>query len=290
MSKSNTKGNVDVYQRITDQIVEQLESGTPAWRRPWKDGKGGVSIPHNAASGRAYSGINILMLWASPYESNAWLSYNQARLCGGNVRKGEAGQTIVFWKSNHYVDKNGEESNVPMARAYTVFNVEQCEKLCAVNLYDAPESFDIPCNNSLDLAIQAGAKIDHGGSRACYVPSHDLIQMPEHNSFSNDDHYSSTILHELTHWTGHKSRCDRQFGKRFDTDCHAVEELVAEIGSAFLCARMGVDLNELQHASYLDSWLRVLKTDKRAIFTAASKARAAAEYIINASTADEQVA
>lgn len=287
MSKRNYN-TVDIYQRITDQIIDQLENGTPAWRKPWVDGKGTVSFPHNAVTGRAYSGLNVLVLWSTPYACNAWLTYKQAKDNGGNVRKGEKGNTVVFWKFTQYTDKNGDESTVPFARAYTVFNVEQCDDLNTDKLYDAPESFELPDNGALGFAINAGAKVTHGGNRACYVPSHDLIQMPTHDTFKCDDHYSATMLHELTHWTSHKSRCDRQLGKRFGNDRYAMEELIAEIGSAFLCAQTGVDLTQLQHASYLDSWLRVLKADKRAIFTAASKAKAASEYVINASTtADE---
>jgi len=274
----------DIYQSVTDSIINLLEQDLAPWHKPWSDSDSiDCALPFNAATGRHYSGINVALLWAKGYETgylmNGWLTYKQALDLGGHVMKGEKSQRIVFWKFRD-VEKNGKIETIPFARAYSVFNVEQCnglENSKVGELISPVEPDDV-----IHWCQTVGADIRHGGNRACFVPSHDFIQLPRPEQFENYSVYHATALHELTHWTGHKSRIDRQFGKRFGDQAYAFEELIAEIGSAFLCASIGIENAPLEHhASYLDHWLSILKQDKRAIFTAASQSQKACDYCIN---------
>lgn len=267
----------DIYQEITETIIAALEAGITPWHRPWRDGNTGSAIePHNAATGRPYSGINLLVLGIKPYSSLGWLTFKQALELGGNVRKGEKGTTVVFWKFEKR-EQDGVEKIVPFARAYTVFNVEQCENLTGIKAPAVPEK---PATDIFELSQRVGCIVRHGGARAFYSPSADFVQMPAIQDFKAQNAYDATLAHEMTHWTGHENRCKREFGKRFGDSAYAFEELVAEIGSAFLCARMGIEMAGLQHANYVGHWLSILKADKRAIFTAASKAKEAAGFLL----------
>jgi antirestriction protein ArdC len=270
----------DIYQEVTDRIIASLEAGTVPWLRPWRDDKSGSALePYNAQSGRPYNGVNLLILGTMPYADLGWLTFKQARELGGTVRKGEKGTTVIFWKFVAREDDDGKTRTVPVARAYTVFNVAQCDGLDAAKLKRpaAPVAGETDINV---IAERAGAQVRHGGDKAFYTAGSDFIQLPSAGAFRSADHYQSTLAHELTHWTGHASRCAREFGRRFGDQAYAFEELVAEIGSAFLCARIGLALEGLQHTAYLASWLTVLHADKRAIFTASSKAKQAAEFIL----------
>ena len=285
----------DVYQSVTDTIVSLLESDLPPWRKPWGQSKAiDSALPFNAATGRHYNGINVPLLWAdaqeSGYDSNGWLTYKQALDLGGHVRKGEHGQLVVFWKFQEVEDKHtGKKKTVPFARGYTVFNVRQCDGLSGGKVGEIPSP--VEPDNVIAWAQSIGARIQHGGNRACFIPSHDLIQLPRPEQFPERAEYHATALHELTHWTGHKSRLDRTFGKRFGDDSYAFEELVAEMGSAFLCATIGIENAPLtQHASYLNGWLKILKSDNRAIFTAASHAQKATDYCLANAKASVPVA
>lgn len=275
--------NRDLYQEVTNRIVTALEVGTVPWLRPWKDSvsTGGFMEPHNAVTGRAYNGINVLILGTTHYASQGWLTFKQAKELGGNVRKGEHGTGIVFWKFERREDPQnpGKLKTIPFARMYTVFNVEQCENLDSkrVKLPTPPVPGQFDCNR---VAAEKGIRVNHGGNRAFYSPAYDSVQMPSADSFKSPEHYQGTLAHELTHSTGHPSRCNREFGKRFGDMAYAFEELVAEIGSAFFCARTGIPMEGLQHADYVANWLSVLKGDKRAIFTAASKAKEACEFLL----------
>jgi len=265
----------DIYQTVTDRIIASLEQGTAPWLKPWAAGKCGAAGPYNAATGRPYNGINWLVLG-----DGGWLTFKQAKEMGGSVRKGEKGTAIVFWSFPKIKDaETGEEKVVPFAKGYTVFHVEQCEGIDAAKL-KAPAPIVAGETNINVLAAQAGAQVRHGGTSAHYSPTGDYVQMPSLEAFESKDAYAGTLAHELVHWTGHQSRCDRQFGKRFGDDAYAFEELVAEIGSAFVCAQMGIPLEGLQHDRYVGSWLKVLKGDKRAIFTASSQAKKAAEFLM----------
>ncbi len=280
--------NKDIYQEITDQIISALELGTAPWVKPWSS----CGAPRNAVSGREYSGINTILLAMSPYGSPLWVTYKQAEAVGGHVRKGEHGTTVVFFKSLKLSDVNNTESRekfIPLLRSFTVFNVQQIDGL--------PEKYTLASKPQLDnFADNAHAEmylgkaiIEHGKGKACFIPSADVIYMPNKIDFKSVSDYYATGLHELTHWTGHRSRLARDFNGRFGDAAYAFEELVAELGAAFLCAHCSID-GQLQHASYIQSWLKVLRGDKRAIFTAAAAARKASEFLTGKQEDEQQAA
>ena len=278
----------DIYQEVTDRIVESLESGNVPWLRPWRDDKSGSALePYNAATGRSYNGVNLLILGSMPFADLGWITYKQAQELGGNVRKGEHGCGVIFWKFDRVKDEDGKAKTVPFARMYTVFNVSQCDGIDASKL-KRPTAPIAGATDMNALATRAGAVVRHGGPRAFYTTAGDYVQLPSIDAFKDVNNYQSTLAHELTHWTGHEKRCAREFGKRFGDNAYAFEELVAEIGSAFLCARHGIALEGLQHSQYLASWLSVLKADKRAIFTASSKAKQAATLLMQDKDEDEE--
>lgn len=274
----------DLYQSVTDRIVAALEAGTVPWVQPWRNDRSGGALPHNAVTRRAYHGINVALLWmqeaAAGYASPQWLTFKQAADLGGNVRKGEKGTQIVFWRFRDVKDsQTGEIRKIPMLRTYYVFNVAQCEdiELRAAKLRPAIGPTEIDA-----LVERTGANITHGGDAACYIPGRDAINMPNRAAFKTLHGYHSTLLHELTHWTGHASRCARDLSGRFGNQAYAAAELIAEMGSAFLCAALNVPHESLQHADYVANWLQVLRNDNRAIFTAAKAAQVAADYILQA--------
>jgi antirestriction protein ArdC len=273
----------DIYTDVTNRIIEALEGGTPPWIQPWSDH---TALPSNLATGKPYRGINILMLsieaQLSGYADSRWVTYKQAAEVGAHVRKGEHGTPIVFFKMKEIADAvDAEEPKcvIPMLRSYTVFNASQLEFL--------PERFELqpspaawqPIGEAEQLIYDTGAVIHHGGNRAFYRPSDDIIQLPPPAWFPDTADYYAVALHELTHWTGHPRRLDRVLGRRHGIEAYAHEELVAEMGAAFLCAHCGLPAR-LEHASYIDSWLDALRRDKRLIFTAAGAAQKAADYVL----------
>lgn len=278
----------DIYQEVTDRIVTALESGTVPWLRPWRDDKSGSALePYNAATGRPYNGVNLLILGSMPFADLGWITYKQAQELGGNVRKGEHGCGVIFWKFDRVKEEGSDKAKiVPFARMYTVFNVSQCDGIDASKL-KRPAAPIAGTTDMNAVATRAGATVRHGGDKAFYTTGGDYVQIPSVSAFKSTEHYQATLAHELTHWTGHKNRCAREFGKRFGDNAYAFEELVAEIGSAFLCARHGIALDGLQHTQYLANWLSVLKTDKRAIFTASSKAKEAATFLMQDKAEEE---
>lgn len=274
----------DVYARVTNRMIEQLEQGVRPWLKPWTATGSSIARPvrHN---GEAYRGVNVLILWSEAadkgYTSPMWMTYKQAQELGANVRKGEHGTAIVFaskvTKEETATDGTTEQKTFPILKGYTVFNVEQIDGL--------PEKYAtqpaaVPETTAEAFFAGTGATFKEGGDRAFYSPAHDFIGMPALAKFRDAESYSATKAHELTHWTGHASRMARSFGKRFGDDAYAVEELVAEIGAAFLCADLSITPEVAEdHAAYLSHWLRVLQSDKRAIFTAASQAQAAVDFL-----------
>ena len=290
---STTTPRSDVYDRVTACIVAELEKGTRPWLKPWSaptDDR--MPLLPLRANGTPYRGVNILLLWGATFEggyrSNVWMTYKQAAERGAQVRKGEHGSLVVYadrFTKTETDDKGQDtEREIAFMKGYTVFNVEQIDGLPA-NLYEPPAPAD--AGRTVELIeeaeafiVQTGATIRHGGNRAFYSTKTDHIQMPPPQAFRDAESYTATKAHELVHWTGHASRNAREFGKRFGDRAYAFEELVAELGSAFLCADLGItpELRE-DHASYLAGWLKVLKDDKRAIFTAASHAQKAADYL-----------
>lgn len=282
----------DIYQKVTDRIIADLEKGELTWLKPWSAGnlEGRITKPlrHN---GQPYSGINVLMLWDAAVErgylSPIWMTYKQASELGAHVRKGERGNPVVYantiTKTEEQEDGTEEERSIPFMKAYTVFNVEQIDGL-PEHYYSKPEPV-IDTTQRIDHAERffaaTGADIRHGGNQAYYSGGSDRVQMPVFECFHSPEAYYATLAHELTHWTKHKSRLDREFGrKRWGDEGYAREELVAELGAAFLCADLGLTPEPgMDHAAYIQSWLKVLKEDKRAIFSAAAHAQKAADFL-----------
>lgn len=293
-SKSHSRApRATIYETVTERIIEEMRRGLVPWVKPWKTSNGStpVAMPVNAVSGHAYSGINILILWSAAinagYPVPRWLTFRQALGLGGHVRKGEKGTRIVYAK--RFVPKkeriraeaaDEEPHAVPMLKEYTVFNVQQCDELPdthAVRITPpSPEEIDANANAFI---VATRAEIRPGGDRAYYNIRGDFIGMPSASAFPDPLDYTRTLLHELGHWTGHTSRLDRKYGARFGDEAYAREELVAEMSCAFVCATLGIEPT-VQHAAYIEHWLRVLENDNRAIFHAASHASRASDYLL----------
>ena len=283
----------DIHQHITDQIISALENGAGEFRLPWHRSAGNIMRPVNIASRKPYQGVNILTLWATAdalgYSSGTWGTYKQWAESGAQVRKGEKAAYIVFYKEITVASEptdSDESSTRLFARATPVFAAEQVDGYQLPVIDPLPATVISPIVQAESFVARTGAIVHHGGSRAFYRPSTDSIQLPPRAAFigsptsSAAESYYSTLLHELTHWTSAESRCNRQLGKRFGDEAYAMEELVAELGAAFLCADLRItDAPRADHAQYLDTWLRVLKADKKAIFSAASKASEAAAFL-----------
>lgn len=279
----------DVYQSVTDRIVAALEAGAPPWVCPWSRGAG-QGQPANLGSGRPYRGINVLLLNLQAalrgFGVNRWLTYRQAAGLGAQVRRGEQGTQVVFFK---LLEVEGRERGdatapadpkvVPLLRSFTVFNAAQIDGLPEALLPPEPAAAWSPVEAAETLLAASGAVIRHGGESAFYSPAQDLIQLPLPGRFGTADDYYRVALHELTHWSGHSTRCNRPLLGRPHIEAYAFEELVAEIGSAFLCGHCGLP-GSLQHASYLEHWLQALRSDRRLIFTAAAQAQKAADHLL----------
>lgn len=283
----------DVYARVTDRIIADLERGVRTWLKPWnaEHAAGRITRPLRA-NGKPYQGINVIMLWAEAvergYAAPIWMTFNQAHELGAHVRKGEKGSTVVFadrMRRTEIDEATGDaqEREIPFLKAYTVFNVEQIDSL--------PDHFHASVSSPLDPVARIahaeaffaaiGATIRHGGNQAYYALTSDHVQLPPFEAFKDAESYYATLGHELTHWTRHPSRLDRDFGrKRFGDEGYAREELVAELGAAFLAADLEIEIEPRDdHAAYLANWLTVLKSDKRAIFSAAAHAQKAVDYL-----------
>jgi len=271
----------DLYHQVTNNIVADLEKGVVPWTKPWKDGNTGGIMPMNAATKRCYNGVNIPILWhaqlARGYPTASWMTYKQSTEIGGQVRAGEKSTHIVFTKKLSIKDRDSEEEKqIGMLRAYSVFNICQIDGLPQEAAVELPQKQRQDAVTAFVAATKADIRI--GGDRACYVPALDFITLPPESAFNTREHFLATNLHELGHWTGHKSRLDRDLKSRFQEKSYAAEELVAELTAAFLCALLSIK-GELKHAEYIANWLDLLKEDHRAIFTASSRASQAADYL-----------
>lgn len=286
----------DLYQDVTDRIIAALEAGTAPWVKPWNTASGYSGMPWNPASGTRYRGLNVALLWMAEHECGysvpEWMTYRQAQERGGQVRKGERGAKIIFWKK---LDPGGgqeadDDNDGPrfVLRGYTVFNVAQIDGIEPTTAAaPAPANSWQPHDLAERLIQRSGADIRHGGDRAAYAPMLDYIRLPRRDQFADAGGYYSTALHELAHWTGHSTRCARDLSGRFGAQKYAAEELIAEIAGAYTCAALGV-AGQLQHAEYIAHWLTILRNDKRAIFTAASQAQRAADYLLVYNQPDAQ--
>ena len=295
----------DVYTRITSQIIAYLEKGVRPWSKPWNAAHpaGRITRPlrHN---GQPYSGINVLSLWMAAelqgFAAPIWMTYRQAAELNAQVRKGEKGSLVVFANSIKRTEKDdatGEESEreIPYMKGYTVFNVEQIDGLPEIYTAKAAPVLDpvARIERAEQFFAAMNATINHGGNRAYYSQSLDYVQMPEFVAFKDAESYYATLAHEITHWTKHPARLARDLGRKSWGDAgYAAEELVAELGSAFVCADLNLHQEPREeNAAYIESWLKVLKNDSRAIFSAAAHAQRAADYLNQkAATAREGVA
>ena len=279
-------------EEVTRRIISETEAGAVPWRNPWKAQPGNHTgvMPQNSASGERFTASTSRCSGTPPQRRDtppAWLTYKRAEALNAQVRKGERSITVVFTKRITVKDRDTEdEKAISMLKTFPVFNVSQVE-----GLPDTPVIADVPAeerHETLDAFIAATkADIRHGGDMACYLPSLDFINMPPRGAFKSPEHYYATGLHELAHWTGAKTRLDRDLTGRFRTRSYAAEELVAEMGAAFLCAHLNI-AGELRHAGYIQNWLELLKEDNRAIFTAASRASQAADYLRSFSEPTEE--
>lgn len=290
---SKAIGRENIYREITDKIIAELERGIVPWVQPWTNSKQSCpfGLPVNGLTRRSYSGINILLLWAALEEkgfaSPYWLTFKQCLAMGGSVRKGEHGTHVYFadkfvtQKEKARAKETGDEpSAIAFLKRYTVFNAEQCEGL-PVGLFGAVE---LRQPREIEPEAEAligatGADFRIGGDQAFYVPSEDFIRIPNQTAYTDQINYYRTAFHELGHWTGHKTRLDRNLTTKFGTVDYAREELVAEMATAFVCASLGI-VPTVRHADYIGNWLQVLKEDARAIVRAASLASKACDFIL----------
>lgn len=295
---TGTATRTDVYAQVTNHIVNAMETAGD-FQLPWITDTGArCGRPVNIASKRAYQGVNVLSLWitslAQEYPSHIWGTYRQWQATGCQVRRGEKASVIVFYRR---LEREDEEQERFVAKASWVFNAAQVDGY-EPPIADLPDTvgFD-PLEKAEGFITKTGAKVKERGDMACYIPRQDVIIMPERRRFlgtrsaSPSEAFYGTLCHELIHWSGSKARLDRDLTGRFGDQAYAMEELVAELGAAFLCADLYISQTPREdHAAYIKSWLDVLKADKRAIFTAASKASQAAEWLQSLRTIESQTA
>ncbi|HEY2930873.1 MAG TPA: ArdC-like ssDNA-binding domain-containing protein [Acidobacteriota bacterium] len=279
MSQNNT-----VYDVITKRIIEKLEQGTIPWQRPWN---AAGSMPKNLISKKEYRGINVFLLGCQQYASPYWLTYKQAQDLGGNVRKGEKGSPVVFWKWLKAEDKDTqEEKTIPLCRYYTVFNVAQCEGIEAPATETVTREFTpIQECEQVISGMPNPPRMSSLEALAYYRPSTDTVNMPERVLFKSDEGFYATAFHELAHSTGHESRLNRQTLTDlcpFGSTNYSREELVAEMTASFLCGHTGIENAVLDNsASYINGWLSRLRVDSKLVVIAGAQAQKAADFILN---------
>lgn len=287
MSKSSSN-RPSVYDVVSARIITLLEAGTVPWQKSWKSG-----TARNLLSQKPYRGINAFLLPCAGYCSPFWLTYKQAKQLGGHVRKGESGCPIVFWNWREREDsESGDVARIPFVRYYTGFNLEQCEGIPAEKIPQA-EAFQPREDVSPIAACEAVVsgmpnppELEFSGNQPCYMPTVDRVQIPAAEWFISDAEYYSTLFHELTHATGHEKRLKRagigEGAAAFGSETYSREELVAEMGAAFLCGHTGIENRTIDNsASYIAGWLKRLRNDSKLVVTAAAQAQKAADYILD---------
>lgn len=280
------------YQDVTNKLISLFEK-EQLFSVSWdKSAANSIFAPKNALSGVRYNGINVLILahtmMEQGYSQNRWMTINQAKTKGLYVKKGETGTSLCFYKILKGKDKDGEDTTFPLLKPFSVFNIDQFQNW---NTFEQEPQADAQVSEFIDHELAenflALATVKHGGSDAFYNHTKDYIQLPNKNSFACEADYYNVALHELGHWTGSAKRLKRDFSGRFGDESYAFEELIAELSSAFLCNTVGfLSQTDEQHAAYLKSWVRILKNDNKAIFTAAKEAQAAHDYILKQAQAN----
>ena len=295
MSTTTTKKR-DVYQVITDRIIEKLEAGTVPWHRPWSGESG--QFPANLVSKKEYRGINVFLLAAAGFSSPYFVTFRQCQQLGGRVKRGEKGTPVVFWKffdtKKTEETESGEEKTttrrIPMIRYYTVFNIEQTEgidpkKIPETEHESASEFLPLEHCQAIIDAMPKCPEIRHGEARAYYSPGHDFVNMPKAEKFNSSEEYYSTLFHELTHATGHQTRLNRDsVVKRaaFGDKIYSREELVAEMGAAFMCGICQIENKIIDNsAAYISGWLSILHGDNKLVIIAAQQAQKAADFMLD---------
>jgi antirestriction protein ArdC len=279
---------LDIYTRVTDAIVKAIEQGAGEYRMPWTVRQDKGFSPISISTCKPYRGINTVVLWAQAqskgYGSALWGTYQQWVSLGGQVRKGEKASPVVYWgtweeKSEADPEARGEKHL--FCKGYSVFNLEQVDGCKLPRKWEPKLSHNQRVDRAEEFFQGVGVQVRDGGNRAFYRPTTpEAVYMPGWEQFPQVEGYYSTLAHEVTHWTSHSSRCDRQLGKRFGSEEYAMEELIAELGSAYTMARLELENTpRVDHAQYIESWLRVLRGDKKAIFTAASQAQKASDWL-----------
>ena len=272
-----------VYDLITERIIAMLEAGTVPWRKPWQAKSG---FPRNLVSGNCYRGINVFLLHAMSYESPFWLTVKQAQQLGGTVRKGEKACPVVFWKQLEIEDRESHEiGKIPMLRFYYVFNTAQCDGLKDIPAPVVETPLSAPTKPEEIIAFMPQRpEIKYGMRKAFYSPAEDIIAMPDRERFENEAGFFSTLYHEAIHSTGHVSRLNRPTlteSAGFGSNPYCKEELIAEMGAAFLCGQAGIGEGTLENsAAYLQNWLEQLQNDKKMIVQAAAMAQKAADFVL----------
>jgi antirestriction protein ArdC len=283
--------NTHVYEQITERIITLLTQGTIPWQKPWKARTG---LPRNFVSQKPYRGINVFLLLAMSYESPFWLTFRQALQLGGSVRKGEKSCPVVFWKQTTIEDKeSGDQQTIPLLRYYHVFNVAQCDGLTI-----GAEPVEAPLNgivkpDEIVAHMPQLPVIKHGMTRAFYSPREDYVGLPARERFEQTEGYYATLFHELVHATGHESRLNRASLTEkagFGSNPYCKEELIAEMGAAFLCGHAEIAERTIDNsAAYLHGWLEQLRNDRTLIVQAAAQAQKAADFILGTFNEDVQV-
>jgi antirestriction protein ArdC len=283
---NNMKNEVtkkDVYQIVTERIIEQLNQGVIPWHKSWRTDSTALS---NFVSKKAYKGMNSILLNCGQFKAPYFLTYKQAKELGGNVKAGEKGLPIIFWsfvESKTETDFNGKPKQIGFLRYYTVFNIEQTEGI-KWSMPELPENKFNPIEQAETVAsnMPEAPKVLFGGNRAFYSPALDFVQMPLKQSFETNEAYYSVLFHELAHSTGHSKRLDRGVEKNagFGSESYSKEELIAEMTSAFVCSSIGLESRIPDNASYISSWIKALKGDSKLVVLASGKAQKAADWIL----------
>jgi len=285
-----------VYDIINQRIIELLDKGTVPWRKPWNAES---NMPKNLVSKKEYRGVNIFLLNCMPYGSPYWMTFKQAKEKGGYIRQGEKSTPVIFWKwldkiSMEASEEGTKNGKMPLLRYYSVFNIEQCEGIKVPEPEEQVHVF-----NSIERADEIIAKmplrpdLQYGGNKACYRPSSDTVTLPPRHSFESPEEFYCCCFHELAHATGHEIRLARKTVMEtasFGSNEYSKEELVAEMGAAFLCGYCGIEQNTIENsAAYIQGWMKVLKDDKKLLVHAASQAQKAADYILNRKGGEEEL-
>lgn len=293
--KKRKNGLKERLHTLVQKMIDEMENSTGEWVKQWSAPNG---LPCNYVSKKYYRGFNMFHLsmvaYAEGYEAPYWLTFNQVKSLGGRVKKGEKATDVFFYKILTRIEKPDEDQTdgefeikerIPLLRMYKVFNIEQTEGID----YELPEA-KINDNeryqNAEEFIDRTRAKIVYSGDIACYIHSEDLIRMPKLEYFTDSDAYYATLLHELTHWSGHSARLDRDRPKKWGDDVYAFEELIAELGAVFLCSHLCINIEKNRHPEYLKSWVEGLREDPHILWKAASRAQEAFDYLLKLVSAD----